>query len=259
VIRCREGATRIDSRNSEQYFWNGGRLAASKLLVRNASQRRELASTGTTVNNTRAMSINRQILDVAIAFGLLEGGLWSAGTVQIAWATAMAAWVAFATIRSRRNRDELGISLSGFYDSVWVIPASLAFAFLMMLVGFYADTLHTLHGVHRPLWHSALYVVWALVQQFLTESFIFVWLESILADGRRAVLVTALLFCLAHIPNPILMATTFAMGLVWSELFRRYRNIYTLAVAHAILGLSLSVTMPEAVTHHMRVGIAYWT
>jgi membrane protease YdiL (CAAX protease family) len=66
------------------------------------------------------------------------------------------------------------------------------------------------------------------------------------------------LFCIAHIPNPVLMLATLGMGLFWAELFRRYRNIYPLSVAHAILGLSLSVTIPEPVTHHMRVGIAYW-
>lgn len=201
----------------------------------------------------------REALDVVIAFGLLEGGIWSVGTAQIAWAVALALWVAFAAVRSGRDRDQLGLGLRGFSASLWVIPASSAFAFFMMLLGSYAGTLHNLRGVHTPLWHSALYIAWALVQEFLTQSFIFVWLESVLADSRRAVFATAFLFCMAHIPNPVLLVATLPMGLFWAALFRRYRNIYALSVAHAILGLSLSVTIPEAVTHHMRVGIAYWT
>lgn len=219
---------------------------------------RELGPAAGSALSTRLSVRTRELLDIVVAFALLEGGLWSARATQLGWALALALWVSYAAIRSGRNRDQLGIGLSGFASSLWVIPASLSLSFLMMLVASYAGTLHNLRGAHAPLWHSALYVIWALVQEFLTQSFIFVWLESVLADSRRAVLATASLFCIAHIPNPVLMLATAAMGLFWAELFRRYRNIYPLAVAHAILGLSLSVTMPESLTHHMRVGIAYW-
>jgi len=46
-------------------------------------------------------------------------------------------------------------------------------------------------------------------------------------------------------------------GLAFCELFRRYRNIYTLAIAQAILGMCLAAAVPDAWHHHMRVGIGY--
>lgn len=219
---------------------------------------RDVVPAATTRTTLRVGSRTCELIDVAVAFGLLEGGLWSIGLAQLVWAVTLITWVSVASVRSGRDRNQLGIGLKGISASLWVIPASLAFAFFMMLLGSYAGTLHDLRGAHAPLWHSVLYVVWALVQEFLTQSFIFVWLESILENSRWAVLATAFLFCVAHIPNPVLMVATLAMGLVWAELFRRYRNIYPLAVGHAILGLSLSVTIPEAVSHHMRVGLACW-
>jgi membrane protease YdiL (CAAX protease family) len=101
-----------------------------------------------------------------------------------------------------------------------------------------------------------LYAAWALVQQFLVQSFIFVRLKSVYG-GRRAIIFTALLFSLAHIPNPVLIPATLVAGLVFSWAFRRYRNIYTLGFVHALLGLTLAVSLPETATHRMRVGAAY--
>ncbi len=88
-------------------------------------------------------------------------------------------------------------------------------------------------------------------------SFIFVRLEDAF-DAKTAILATAFLFGVAHIPNLVLMAATFPMCLVFCWLFWRHRNIYPLAISHAVLGLTLSIVLPVAVTHSMRVGISYF-
>jgi hypothetical protein len=40
-------------------------------------------------------------------------------------------------------------------------------------------------------------------------------------------------------------------------MFRRYRSIYPIGIVHAVLGLTVAVTMPDSLLHHMRVGIGY--
>ena len=42
-------------------------------------------------------------------------------------------------------------------------------------------------------------------------------------------------------------------------LFLRYRNLYPLAISHAILGISIAITVPGPVDHNMRVGLGYLT
>jgi hypothetical protein len=128
----------------------------------------------------------------------------------------------------------------------------------MVATAYLAGTAHVLSGAHKPPSHVALYCAWATLQEFLLQSFIFVRLEAALRSGTKAVVLTAVLFALAHIPNPILLPATLLSGLVLTELFRRYRNIYALGVAHAIFGLAVAVSLPEALTHNMRVGLAYW-
>ena len=100
------------------------------------------------------------------------------------------------------------------------------------------------------------YFLWALVQEFLLQSFFFTRCED-LFGGATAVWVSATLFAAAHLPNPILTTFTFIGALFFCEMFRRYRSIYPIAVVHAALGLTVAVTMPDSLLHHMRVGMGY--
>lgn len=159
---------------------------------------------------------------------------------------------------SRRTASELGIGVAGLRSAVFVFPGAMALSGLILLGAWWAGTLHFLTGTHSPPWHAVLYAVWALIQEFLVLSFIFVRLRSALGGDSRAMFGTALLFSAAHIPSLILMCATFLLALVLIALFRRYRNIYPLAVAHAMLGLAMAISLPSGLIHNMRVGIAYW-
>lgn len=107
-----------------------------------------------------------------------------------------------------------------------------------------------------PLHRAWQYSIWALVQEFILQSFFFVRLESVLG-GRRAVWVAAVLFAIAHIPSPLLTLLSFLGALFFCEMFRRYRNILPLGVVHAALGLTVAASLPDSLLHHMRVGIGY--
>jgi hypothetical protein len=73
------------------------------------------------------------------------------------------------------------------------------------------------------------------------------------------VIVAAGLFAFAHLPNPILTPLTLIWGLAACLLFLRYRNVYTLAIVHAVFGICIAVTVPGPVDHNMRVGLGYLT
>lgn len=107
----------------------------------------------------------------------------------------------------------------------------------------------------RGLW---VYAIWALLQQFLLQSFFYVRLEA-LTERRWAVPVCAALFAAAHAPNPILTPATFVGALFFTGLFRRYRTIYPLAAVHAALGVTIAATFSDHLLRHMRVGLGYLT
>lgn len=194
---------------------------------------------------------------MAVAYSLLEASLWTEGHTQRIFALATAVWIVVATLVNRRSLRELGLGTRGFVNSLIAIPVALAAATVIVLIGWKAGTLRGLFGASPPLWHFIAYVIWALMQQFILNSFFFLSLEALLGDSQRALWGAATLFCFAHLPNPVLMAGTLLVAVFLVSLFRRYRNLYPLGIAHALLGLSLALTVPDAWIRHMRVGISY--
>ena len=67
-----------------------------------------------------------------------------------------------------------------------------------------------------------------------------------------------IMFSATHIPNLILMVATLVAGIVFAEVFARYRNIWPLALAQAVGGLLLAAVAPDVLIHHMRVGPGYF-
>jgi membrane protease YdiL (CAAX protease family) len=193
---------------------------------------------------------------VATGYGLLQAALWTEGELRWIWAMGIVLWIVGVTAYHRPTLRQLGIGWTGFAASLWFAGLAVAAGAAILFGAHLAGTLHlgALQGTLLEI--ATSYLIWTLQQQFILQSFFFLRLEQLLG-GRKAVWGTAGLFALAHFPNPVLLPATLVAGLVFCQLFRRYRNIYTLAIAQAILGMCLAAALPDALHHHMRVGIGY--
>jgi len=194
--------------------------------------------------------------EIAVAYGLIEGALWSLGNVRYWWSLAAMVWIVGITIARRRSLRELGMADRGLRESLWIAGVALVFAGLCLSVGSVVGSLHDYSSNGALAARSIAYLIWSFEQEFILQSFIFLRLES-LVGSSRAVVFAAILFAVAHVPSPVLACGSLVMALVFCEAFRRYRNIYPLAIAHWIIGLSLSLALPDFISRHMRVGIGY--
>jgi membrane protease YdiL (CAAX protease family) len=91
-------------------------------------------------------------------------------------------------------------------------------------------------------WHilvvAALYLPWALLQQYIFQFYWFGrWLQ--LAPVPVAVALTAIAFAAVHFPRWPVMAVTLVAGGVWALIYYRWRSLVPLAVSHALLGTAL--------------------
>lgn len=197
------------------------------------------------------------VVEVAVGFALIEAALWDRRHIA-PWSWLALAWIVASTVTAGFSLPQLGAGATGLKRALWVAAAGLLLAAGIAAGGALAGTLHSYtHGSNVAL-GSVLYVGWALAQEFILQSFFFLRLERILNSGKRAAWVAALLFFLAHLPNPVLLITAAIAGPLLCELFRRYRNIYPLAIAHALVGLALAAAIPDLIHHQMKVGIAYY-
>ena len=203
------------------------------------------------------MSKRAAFLELLLAYGVIEVTLWTPRPAQLYWWWASVAVIALLTALRRPSLEEMGAGLKGLRRSMIAIPAGMGIAWVTLLWGHWNGSLQPLFGPTPMYRHVFAYSVWALAQQFILQSFFYRRVEVLLGNGLKATAVTATLFAAAHIPNPLLVPVTLAAGLATCELFRRHRNLYPLALAHALLGLALAVAVPDSIQHHMRVGLGY--
>lgn len=164
--------------------------------------------------------------------------------------------VVFLALLDQPAWSRMGVGLPGLRGTAITLGIGVAIAALI-LVGTALAGGQIPANPQFPNWHMAWkYVLWAVLQQFLLQSFFFTRCEELFGSDQ-AVWVAGTLFAFSHLPNFVLTTCTLFSGIVFCELFRRYRSLYALGVIHAMLGLTLSSTVPESLLQHMRVGIGY--
>jgi membrane protease YdiL (CAAX protease family) len=199
------------------------------------------------------------LAEIAVAYALIEGALWSATPQhRYIWAWLATVWIVGITLIRRPRLQSLGLTRHGLRESLWVIGAGLVFSAAVITAAFFAGTLHDYSANGDLALRATGYLIWAFEQEFILQSFIFSRLESVFHRGTSAVLVAALLFSAAHIPSPVLVVGSFFMAYLFCSVFRRYRNLYPLTCTHWMVGLAISLSLPDWVGHHMHVGIGYF-
>jgi hypothetical protein len=199
----------------------------------------------------------RDLAELLIGYGLILVVVWTPNPWQrILYWTAFA-WIAITAWLRRKQLETHGLGWTGLLPSLWIVGVAAAIA--LAAVGL-AHHLHTLHPLYGPLpvgEHLAGYALWALMQQFILQLYVLLRLMRLGMRRTPAVALAAILFGIAHIPNPLLVPLTLVWGGLSCLFFLRYLNLYALALAHGILGMCLAVTVPNRIHHHMRVGLGY--
>lgn len=194
-------------------------------------------------------------IQTAVGYGLILATVWTPdGLGKIAWMLAAAAAIAAFSIAGRYTWRQMGLRGCSKFQVLRILAYGAVLAAAIPLAAMVTG--EHVEPIHAVPWHGAWqYTIWALLQEFILQSFLFVRMESLFP--RYAVLITAALFAAAHIPSPVLTLFTFLGGLFFCEMFRRYRSIFPLGIVHAALGLIIAASFSDTVLHHMRVGIGY--
>jgi len=197
----------------------------------------------------------RDLVELISGYGLILFVLWMPEFPQRIL-SPVALLVTLAIVLARRpSLDDLGLSRRGLAASLWILPAAIVVATASLAVAKHVGTLHPLYK--GDLKHIAGYVLWTLYQQFLMNDLFMPRLTRLLESEGAAVGLAAVLFAGAHLPNLPLTAATLVWGAISCALFRRYRNLYVLGLAQGLLGLCFAVCVPDALHHHLRVGLGY--
>ena len=196
----------------------------------------------------------RDLLEIALVLSFIFAAVWTPqGRGNALFSLIAAACVVAFAVVGRWNRSQMGLTRP-FAGAGYILLLGAASCLAIAAIGYFLRPFGAGYGL--PWDRSWQYAVWALVQEFILQAIFFLRLETVLGS-RRAVIAAAALFALVHIPSPVLTILAFVGGILFCECFRRWRNLYTIGIIHAALGLTIAAHMPDRWLHHMRVGIGY--
>jgi hypothetical protein len=217
------------------------------------------AIAGSGIDNSNPRSRRRDLIELSGIYSLILIVIWTPRPWQAAlWAVA-AITMMYVAYLSFDGLSPMGLCNANLVRSFWPVALAMAMALIAVTL---AARFHTLHMPKTPLSflrHYGFYIVWAAVQQIILQWFFLSRSLRLLPDATSAVALTAGLFAVAHLPNPVLTIITLIFGTASCFLFIRYHNLVPLALSHAILGICVGITIPGSVDHNMRVGISYLT
>lgn len=199
----------------------------------------------------------REFCELSIGYALILAVIWTPRPLQRWLYWAAIAWFVFSIFSSFPGWKAMGCTATGFWRSAWIVGVAL------VLAAGGVELASNLHTLHRPSglveWVLAFggYTVWSLAQQFLLQGYFLARLVRMVPSPTLAAVTAATIFAIAHLPNPILTVLTLVWGLAACLVFLKARNLWTLAMAHAIFGICVAVTIPATVLHNMRVGLGY--
>lgn len=200
-------------------------------------------------------SRSRNLIELIVGYGVIVGIIWSPEHLQRILSPIALVLTLWLVLARRPSCDELGLGWPGLLASAWILPAAVVLAAVSI---FCAAKMGTLHPLYKgDFAHVSGYVLWTIYQQFLLQDFVMDRLLALVRSENAAVLIAGVLFAAAHMPNLTLAAATLVWGVASCVLFRRYRNLWTLGLAQGLLGLCFAVCVPDALHHHLRVGLGY--
>ena len=152
---------------------------------------------------------------------------------------------------------ESGVRFDNFKASarevgIWFVVAALFLA----VVGLIVDGWHG-KANFRLVTRAGWYAFWGPLQQYLLCSYMLMRIRQAGFTKGAAAVTAAILFGFVHSPNWPLVAVTTIFGCVNCLLFMRVPNIFTIGIAHGLLGTLLHYAWPLAWMQKLTVGGRY--
>jgi hypothetical protein len=200
---------------------------------------------------------SRPLLELCGGYGLILATCWTPRPFQRWIYLASVVFILITTWRAFPGWQALGFRRAGLLRSSWVVLVAAFALATAIVIALRLHTYHAPHGFARWVLTFGGYAVWSFVQQFLLQGYFLYRFLKLVPRREFAVLAAAGIFAAAHLPNPVLTPLTLVGGLVACFVFLQCRNIYPLMLAHAILGIMISICVPGPVVRNMRVGLGY--
>ena len=170
---------------------------------------------------------------------LIFVGVLNAKAVFIA--VALIGWSGYIAVRVRNDRRLLevwGFRCDNIRITFIISGFATAIGILAMAVIALTQKSLSFHWHMLPL--LLLYPIWGVIQQFLVQALVAGNLSrssGMIGSASFVTIVSAALFALVHMPDLKLAIGTFCLGLAFTPIYLRWRNLWPLGIYHGWLGV----------------------
>jgi membrane protease YdiL (CAAX protease family) len=198
------------------------------------------------------------LAEALLVFAVIMAYIWELRVANPYFRLVPAALIVASHLARHERPEDLGFRAGNFGDCVRRLgPAVLGLVLAIWGTGMLLASIRPL-GFGQAVPSLVAYLPWGLAQQYLLNGYFLRRFEMALSRTGAGIL-TAGLFCVVHSPNWFLMLVTLAAAIAAIWVYRNYRNLYFLGLAHAMIGFSLFMVVPDSVSHHLRVGPGWFT
>lgn len=161
---------------------------------------------------------------------------------------------------SHRERGEslrdVGFRTDNFFAACRLLLLPTALVLLLVIATGWFMNHAWLTGSFRTrfLWLP----LWALFQQYTLNGFINRRAQLVFGMGAKSVFLVAIVFSVLHLPNSLLALVTLLGGLIWAATYQRQPNLIALSLSHAIVSLTMALTISPGLLNSLRVGFKYF-
>jgi len=142
------------------------------------------------IKTKRPASTRRDLIELAVGYLLIMATIWTPNPTQrvLYWLAFL--WIVATTWARREGWTALGLGSKGLLQSLWIAAGALVLSAIAVFIASRNHTLHPLHGPTPVFQHSWAYIIWALMQQFILQSYFLLRLLRLL-PGRAAPVIAA--------------------------------------------------------------------
>jgi hypothetical protein len=160
--------------------------------------------------------------------------------------------MAVCFLRDGLGPKQLGIRMDNFVPTLGdLAPFLIVFVLATVSIGLVCGSVRI-----GPRFWSMLAVVppWALLQQYMLLAFANHRFRVLFGRGEGAIIATAALFAVLHLPNPALTLVCGAGGYIWASGYAIRPNLFANALTHTVASAFLANTLPHSLLRNMVVG-----